>query len=100
MKYCFSSKEIKVQQCSNASGCKSQPENVGSGAKGWGNSILDRPFCKVNAGISRLKDIVETYGKTEDKNILVQELLSLLKWNKRLGSILDYFKYASFRISQ
>lgn len=78
----ISSKEIKVQQCSNASGCKSQPENVGSGAKGWGNSILDRPFCKVNAGISRLKDIVETYGKTEDKNILVQELLSLLKWNK------------------
>jgi uncharacterized protein with NRDE domain len=92
MEYCFSSKEIKVQQYSNAAGCNSQPENVGSGARGWGNSLLDRPYCKVKAGISRFSDIVEAYGNIEDKDILVQELLSLLKWNKRLGPIPDYFK--------
>jgi len=85
-----------VQQYSNASGCNSQPENIGCGPRGWGNSLLDRPYNKVKAGISRLKDVVEAYGNTEDKDILVQELLSLLKWNKRLGLILDYFKSASF----
>lgn len=93
MQYYFSSKEIKVQQYSNASGCKNRAENIGSGSRGWGNSIPDRPFSKVNAGTSRFKDIVEIYGKTEDKDILIQELLSLLKWNKRLEPILDqYFK--------
>lgn len=78
----ISSKEIKVQQYSNASGCKNQAENIGSGSRGWGNSIPDRPFSKVKAGTSRFKDIVEIYGKTEDKDILIQELLSLLKWDK------------------
>jgi uncharacterized protein with NRDE domain len=87
MKYCFSSTKINVQQYSNASGCKNHAENVGSGPRGWGNSILDRPFCKVNAGTARLQDIVEAYGKKEDKDILVQELLSLLKWDKRLGPV-------------
>jgi uncharacterized protein with NRDE domain len=89
MKYCFSSKEIKVQQYSNASGCNSRPENVGSGARGWGNSLLDRPYCKVNAGIARFKDIVEAYGNTDNKGTLVQELLSLLKWKQRLGLTSD-----------
>lgn len=81
-----------MQQYSNALGCNSQPENIDSGARGWGNSLLDRPYNKVKAGISCFKDIVEAYGNTEDKDNLVQELLSLLKWNKRLGPILDYFK--------
>lgn len=72
-----------MQQYSNAYGCKDHAENVGSGPRGWGNSILDRPFCKVKAGTSRFKEIVEAHGKTEDKDVLVQELLSLLKWNKR-----------------
>lgn len=86
-----------MQQYSNASGCKNEAENIGSGTRGWGNSVPDRPFSKVNAGTSRFKDIVEIYGKTEDKDILIQELLSLLKWDKRLGPTLDqYFNNFTF----
>jgi hypothetical protein len=82
-----------VQQYSNAHGCKDHAENVGSGPRGWGNSILDRPFCKVNTGTSRFKEIVDAYGTTDNKDILVQQLLSLLKWKKRSGPISDhYFK--------
>ncbi|KDR12151.1 transport and Golgi organization protein 2 isoform X2 [Zootermopsis nevadensis] len=78
----ISMKQINVQQYSNAYGCKDHAENVASGPRGWGNSILGHPFRKVTAGTSHFKEIVEAYGTMKDKDILVQELLSLLKWDK------------------
>ncbi|PSN41814.1 Transport and Golgi organization protein 2 [Blattella germanica] len=82
------SKEINIMEYSNGKGSSKVAEKVGIGTRGWGNSIPASPFRKVTAGTSRLKKIVETYGTTEDKETLVQELLSLLKWEERTHSII------------
>ncbi|KAJ9576904.1 hypothetical protein L9F63_006522 [Diploptera punctata] len=73
---------IDICQISNGAGFSKIPEKVGTGTKGWGNSIPGNPFRKVSAGTARFKEIIEAHGNTENKDILIQELLSLLKWNK------------------
>ncbi|XP_067015046.2 transport and Golgi organization 2 homolog [Anabrus simplex] len=77
----ISSQNIDVWGYCN-SGKDPKPVPITSEYFGIGNSLLEKPFVKVNAGVKRLKTIVEQYGKVEQKKELTDQLLSLLKCRK------------------
>lgn len=74
--------DVKVSACSNAGNIQS-PIDHGTGTIGHGNSLIGQPFLKVSEGTSRFDSIVKDYGSTETKEELQEQLLSLLRWDKR-----------------
>lgn len=58
----------------NGPAMKQLPNDV----KGFGNG----PYIKVSEGEKRFNDIVKKNGHRSTKDILINELLELLKWNK------------------
>lgn len=50
-----------------------------NGVHGFGSG----PFLKVIEGKKRFNDIVSKYGHNDTKEMLLKELLSLLKWKKQ-----------------
>lgn len=53
-------------------------EHLPNGVHGFASG----PFLKVIEGKKRFNDIVKKYGHSDTKNMLIEELLGLLKWNK------------------
>ncbi|XP_022182250.1 transport and Golgi organization protein 2 homolog isoform X2 [Myzus persicae] len=53
-------------------------KHLQNGVQGFGNG----PFLKVAEGKKRFNDIVKKYGHSHNKDILINELLGLLKWDK------------------
>lgn len=47
-----------------------------------GNSAFSTPFKKVQNGEKRFKEIVGRHGRVESKDELLENLLSLLKWEE------------------
>ncbi|XP_025424484.1 transport and Golgi organization 2 homolog isoform X2 [Sipha flava] len=54
-------------------------ESLPNGVQGFGNA----PFLKVANGERRFNEIVKKYGHSNTKDILIEELLNLLKWDKK-----------------
>lgn len=50
-----------------------------NGVLGIGNG----PFIKVTEGEIRFNNIVKKYGHRHTRDVLIQELLELLKWDKQ-----------------
>lgn len=53
-------------------------QNLPNGVRGFGNG----PFLKVTQGEKMFNDIVQKYGHSNTKDLLIEKLLGLLKWNK------------------
>lgn len=53
-------------------------EQLPNDVRGFGNG----PYLKVTEGEKLFKDIVKKYGHKNTRDILIEELLGLLKWNK------------------
>lgn len=49
-----------------------------NGVQGFGGAS----YSKVTEGQKWFNDIVKKYGHSETKDILIEKLLKLLKWNK------------------
>ncbi|KAJ8891725.1 hypothetical protein PR048_004260 [Dryococelus australis] len=73
---------IDVHQISNV-GDTRKTFTRGQGFLGIGNHLLGHPTHKVSAGLTRFKDVVGELGRVEAKDELLEQLLSLLKWNKK-----------------
>lgn len=54
-------------------------ERLSNGIHGFASG----PFLKVIEGKKRFNDIVKKYGHSDTKDILIEELIGLLKWNKQ-----------------
>lgn len=53
-------------------------KQLSKGVYGFGGG----PFLKVTEGEKRFRDIVKEYGHSKTKDILIEQILELLKWNK------------------
>lgn len=51
-----------------------------NGVRGFGNG----PYLKVAEGEKLFNDIVKKYGHSHSRDVLIQELLGLLRWEKLL----------------
>lgn len=54
-------------------------KHLTNGVQGIGNG----PFFKVTEGEKRFNNIVKEYGHNDTKDKLIEELLKLLKWDKK-----------------
>lgn len=73
--------DVSVLHTSNAP-CKIDPCDL-EGPLGFGNSTLEVPLQKVKHGRKQFGDIVDKRLKLESKELLIEELMDLLKSNEK-----------------
>ncbi|XP_045503373.1 transport and Golgi organization protein 2 isoform X2 [Colias croceus] len=72
--------EPLIQTYNNAT---NKLEKYNEACVGFSNSLPNNPLKKVEEGKKKMKDICEDHKKLENKAMLIEKLIDLLKWEER-----------------